>query len=198
MSSQGVLARLGRGLLVRSLHAACLGLLVLGLKPAARRLYDRRLELDPEDARALAGRAHLRAEAGDREGAIADYRRLLAHGSRRDAASCFNLGYLLEEAGRLDEAEASFRRALALDERLDRAWYGLALVLAARGRQEEAIEALRRNVELQPMSPHGREQLIRLHLQRREHEEARRLLAQLRVFEPAVALRLERETGLQA
>ncbi|WP_240635981.1 tetratricopeptide repeat protein [Caldimonas tepidiphila] len=181
-----------------SLRAACTVLLLLGRTEAARGGFERLLALDPDDADALASCAHLRAQAGDDAGAIADYRRLLARYPAQGAAPWFNLGYLLERSGRLGEAEAAFRAALALDERLDRAWYGLGLVLAGLGRDEEAIAALRRNVELQPLSPHGHERLVHLHLRRQELDEARRLLRQLRGFEPVVAARLERQTGLAA
>jgi Tfp pilus assembly protein PilF len=59
---------------------------------------------------------------------------------------------------------------------LDRAWYGLGLALIRQGRFEEAATALKRNVELQPMSPYGWYQLARVHMDRHEPQEARKIL----------------------
>ena len=94
------------------------------------------------------------------------------------------------------EAEAAFRRALALDPKLDRAWYGLGLALIRQGRLDEAVAALKRNTELQPMSPYGWYQLARVHMDRQQPEEARKIIRHLKGFEPKVAAQLERETGL--
>ena len=71
----------------------------------------------------------MRAQLGRRDDAIADAQALVAAHPARSAGDWFNLGFLLDEHGRYDEAEAAFRRALALDAKLDRAWYGLGLVL---------------------------------------------------------------------
>lgn len=38
---------------------------------------------------------------------------------------------------------------------LDRAWYGLGLVLIQLQRFDEAVAALKQNTKLQPMSPYG-------------------------------------------
>ena len=94
------------------------------------------------------------------------------------------------------DAEAAFRQAIGLDPRLDRAWYGLALVLVRQQRHDEAVQALRRNTELQPMSPYGWYQLARVHVDRQEPDKARRIITRLKSFEPGVAAQLERETGL--
>lgn len=173
-------------------------LLMLGRQAAARDVFSRMLALAPGDAYALASRAHLRAGCGQREDAIADLRALTLSHPRRSAADWFNLGYLLDEAGRPGEAEAALMRAVELDARLDRAWYGLALVQVRLGRSDDAIAALRRNTALQPMSPHGWVQLARLHAARDEADEARRIIAHLRQFEPRAAAQLARETGLAA
>jgi tetratricopeptide (TPR) repeat protein len=85
---------------------------------------------------------------------------------------------------------------VALDPKLDRAWYGLGLSLIRQGRLDEAIDALKRNTELQPMSPFGWYQLARVHANRSEPEKARKIIAHLQRFEPQVAAQLQRETGL--
>ncbi|HEY0674990.1 MAG TPA: tetratricopeptide repeat protein, partial [Immundisolibacter sp.] len=76
------------------------------------------------------------------------------------------------------------------------AWYGLGLVLIRLGRLDEAVAALKRNTQLQPMSPYGWYQLARVHVDRHEPEEARKIIRHLHRFEPKVAAQLVRETGL--
>jgi tetratricopeptide (TPR) repeat protein len=170
-------------------------LLMWGQKLKALETFDRMLQIWPEDTYALTSRAHLRAQHGDSPGALADYRRLT---SRPDAnaAHWFNQGFLLESNGQLESAETSFQQALALDAQLDRAWFGLGLVLAKQGRLDEAITALERNTQLQPMSPHAWYELARIHERRSEPEEVARIIRHLQGFEPSVAARLRRETGM--
>ena len=115
-----------------------------------------------------------------------------------NAAYWFNLAYLLEDAGRFDEAEPHFRRALALDPKLDRAWYGLGLVLIRLQRPAEALAALKKNTELQPMSPYGWYQLARVERDLGHPEETQWILDHLAKFEPDVARQLARETGLKS
>jgi hypothetical protein len=55
---------------------------------------------------------------------------------------------------------------------------------------------LKRNTELQPMSPYGWYQLARVYVDRRQPEEAVKIICHLKGFEPKVAAQLERETGL--
>lgn len=169
--------------------------LVLGFKLSAFDLLEQMLDAYPGDAYALASRAHLRAQGGERPAAIADYRALVAQ-QPDQASGWFNLGFLLEQEGQLDEAEAAFRRALAIEEKLDRAWYGLGLVLIRQRRYDDAVAALKRNTELQPMSPYGWYQLARVHVDRQQPDEAVKIIRHLRGFEPKVAAQLERETGL--
>ena len=182
----------------RLLKLQAIAWLVLGARERAGAVFDRMLAAWPQDAYALASRAHLRAQAGDHAGAIEDARSLVGAHPQRSAADWFNLAFLLEHAGRLEESEAAFRRAVAIDPKLDRAWYGLGLVLIRQQRLAEAVAALKRNTELQPMSPYGWYQLARVQVERREPEEARKIIRHLKGFEPKVAAQLERETGLAA
>jgi tetratricopeptide (TPR) repeat protein len=152
----------------------------------------------PADAYALASRAHLLAELGRRDEAIADARSLVAAHPLRSAGDWFNLAFLLEEAGQLADAEAAFRRATEIDPKLDRAWYGLGLALIRQHRFDEAVAALKRNTELQPMSPYGWYQLARVHVDRQHPEEAEKIIRHLEGFEPKFAAQLKRETGLLA
>lgn len=177
------------------LKGEAIALLVVGRKARAQSVFAAMLREFPGDPYALASRAHLEAQAGDRRAAVASLRQLT--GSQPDkGSSWFNLGFLLEELGDYDDAEACFRRATDLSPTLDRAWYGLGLVLIRLHRFDEAAAALKQNTKLQPMSPYGWYQLARVHVDRHEPEEARKIIRHLRRFEPKVAAQLERETGI--
>ncbi|MEP7300953.1 MAG: tetratricopeptide repeat protein [Caldimonas sp.] len=172
--------------------------LVLGRRQAAIPVFDAMLDRWPDDAYALASRAHLHAESGNAALALADAERLVERHPERRAADWFNLAFLRDSLGRHAAAEGAFRRALELEPKLDRAWYGLGLTLIRLGRLDEAVAALKRNTELQPLSPFGWYQLARVHVNRSEPEKARRIIGHLKNFEPKVAAQLERETGLVA
>jgi two-component SAPR family response regulator len=63
-------------------------------------------------------------------------------------------------------------------------------------RLDEAIAALKRNTQLQPMSPHAWCELARIHDKRQEPEEVVKIIRHLQGFEPKVAAQLARETGV--
>jgi hypothetical protein len=71
-------------------------------------------------------------------------------------------------------------------------------VLIRLQRYDEAVVALKRNTELQPMSPYGWYQLARVQMDRHDPDETRKIIRHLKTFEPKVAAQLERETGLAA
>jgi tetratricopeptide (TPR) repeat protein len=173
-------------------------LLVLARHDAAHEIFSAMLRRWPDDAYALASRAHLNAQLGHRDEALADAQALTRTHPQRSAADWFNLAYLLADAGRHAEAEPIFRQAITLDPKLDRAWYGLGLTLIHLRRLDEAITALKRNTELQPMSPYGWYQLARVQFECHMPQEARKIIRHLKGFEPKVAAQLERETGLVA
>lgn len=169
--------------------------LVLGRTRAADELFDRMLSEFPADEYAMASRAHRLVQAGRREEGerlLADLVRLHPH----DARHWFNLGFVREELGDHGGAETALCRAVELNPSLDRAWYGLGLVLIHLRRFDEAVLALKKNTQLQPMSPYGWYQLARVHVDRHEPEEARKIIRHLQRFEPKVAAQLERETGI--
>ena len=193
MSGQTALARLryfGLKAMAR-LHIA------LGDQTRAMQRFDAMLAEFPRDAFALASKAHLAAQLGRRDEAIALLTDLTAH-HPGNAHHWFNLGFVLEQRRDLEGAETAFRRAIELSPQLDRAWYGLGLVLIQRRQFDEAVEVLKRNTQLQPMSPFGWYQLARVHVERHEPEEARKIIRHLHAFEPKVARQLEMETGLSA
>ena len=93
---------------------------------------------------------------------------------------------------------AAFARALAINPDHDRALYGTALSLISTRRLEEALAPLKRNTQLQPMSPYGWYQLARVQHELGRSDETQKVLDHLAKFEPKVARQLERETGLRA
>jgi predicted Zn-dependent protease len=170
-------------------------LLVFSKQQAALEKFDQMLVLRPGDRYALASRAHVLAQEGDKHGAIAALR-LLTERYPDNAAAWFNLAYMLEDIDGHADAEPAFRRALDIEPKMDRAWYGLALLLIRDRRFDEAVQALKKNTELQPMSPFGWYQLARVHVDRQDPDEAVKVIRHLKRFEPKVAAQLERETGL--
>ena len=179
-----------------SMKLQAMGCLLVGHQTGALAVFDRMVAAWPDDRYARISRAHLLAAANRTRDAIADLRTVTGRESPpASAADWFNLGYLLESAGETGDSEQAFRRAVELDPKLDRAWYGLGLALIRLQRLDEAVVALKRNTELQPMSPYGWYQLARVQMDRREPDEAHRIIRHLKGFEPKVAAQLEREVG---
>ena len=89
------------------------------------------------------------------------------------------------------------KNAIEIDEKMDRAWYGLGLVLVRQRRFEESLVAFKRNTELQSMSPYAWYQMARVHMEMQAPEKALEVIRHLNGFEPKVAAQLERETGLK-
>jgi tetratricopeptide (TPR) repeat protein len=159
--------------------------------------YRKMLVLDPADTVALASIAFNLAQQGYKREALATFDRVVAL-QPDDAEANFNRGFLLQELNDHDGAMAAFRKALAIDPDHDRALYGLALSLIGTRRPEEAVAPLKRNTRLQPMSPYGWYQLVRVQHQLGRVDEAQKALDCVAKFEPKIARQLERETGLKA
>jgi len=170
-------------------------LIVLGLKNQAMEVFEQMLHQFPDDEYIISSMAFMKTELGDKDGAIADYKRLVSSPDV-SAATWYNLGFLQEEVGQVQDAEHSFRQAIKLNEKLDEAWYGLGLALIQLQRFDEAIKALKKNTQLQPMSPYAWYQLARVYVEREQPEEASKIILHLKGFEPKFAKQLERETGL--
>ncbi len=163
----------------------------------AMRWYRRMLELDPDDALALASLGFQRAQAGEKRDALALFDRVVAL-KPDDADAHFNRGFLLQQMNDHDAAMAAFGEAIARNAAHDRAHYGLALSLIATHRLDEALAPLKKNTKLQPMSPYGWYQLARVQRDLGHHDETQKILDHLATFEPKVARQLERDTGLKA
>jgi tetratricopeptide (TPR) repeat protein len=151
----------------------------------------------PGDIRALSSLAHLHADRGRRSHAIQLLEQAVVIDGQKSSV-WFNLGFLLQEDGQHARAVPAFDQAIALDPKLDRAHYGKALSLIKLEQLQDALEPLRRNIELQPMSPYGFYQLAHLHHRLGQVAEAEKTIRHLAGFEPQVARQLERETGISA
>ena len=127
-------------------------LLFVGMRALARSVFEAILQKQPNDLLALNSMAYDAMQGGHMLQALGYFERARALSQDKSNAH-FNHAFVCEELGRLDEAEVGFRAAIALEEKMDRAWYGLGLVLVRQGRLEEALAALKRNTQLQPMSP---------------------------------------------
>ena len=76
---------------------------------------------------------------------------------------------------------------------IDRAWYGLGLVLVRSGKLHEALDAFRRNIKLQPFSPYGYYQLAMTLHHLGDAAEAEKVYEELKKFEPKYAATLRRD-----
>ncbi len=172
------------------------GLLFTGMRGAAKAVFQDMVRRWPNDVLALNSLAYDAIQSQHPAMALDYYARVLALQPQVSNAH-FNHAFVAEELGQLTVAEQGFRAALRIEEKMDRAWYGLGLVLVRQGRLDEALEALKHNTKLQPMSPFGWYQMARVHVDLQQPEEARAVIRHLKGFEPKVAAQLERETGLK-
>jgi tetratricopeptide (TPR) repeat protein len=179
-----------------TLHGRAKIFLFLGLQSSAKRVFQAVLERAPQDLLALNSLGFSAMHEGNFILALT-YFDQVADLSVESSNAHFNQAFVCEELGRLDNAERGFRAAIAIEEKMDRAWYGLGLVLVRQGRLEDAVVALKRNTQLQPMSPFGWYQLARVHMDLKQANDALLVIRHLQGFEPKVAAQLERETGLK-
>ncbi|WP_341908525.1 tetratricopeptide repeat protein [Polaromonas sp. YR568] len=168
--------------------------LLLGMRARAMEVFQDILSLAPDDVQALNSLGYDALNTGHPAQALPYFEKVAQLVESSNAH--FNVAFTCEILGRLDEAERRFRAAIALEEKMDRAWYGLGLVLVRQHRMEEAVVALKKNTQLQPMSPFGWYQLARVHVELNEPEKATTVIQHLQGFEPKVAAQLRRETGL--
>lgn len=164
-------------------------------RDAALAYYAKILVLYPNDSLTLARVAFLYSAAGDRARAISEFERVVSINAL-DANSWFNLGFLRQQAGDHVAAIADFDRALAVNDRLDRAWYGKGLSLIALNRLEAAIAPLKKNAQLQPMSPYGHMELARTYFKLGDSDRCQKRMRKLKAFDPKNAAMLEDETGI--
>jgi hypothetical protein len=149
----------------RAFKAGVMFWLVFGRGEQVRALLDRMLQRWPDDAYVLSSRRTCMPRPA---GAT-------RHRRRAGAGACpprAQRGRLVQPGLPARSGRAAGRGRTGLPPRrrtrpkLDRAWYGLGLVLIRLGRHDEAVKALERTTKLQPMSPYGWYQLARVHMDR--------------------------------
>jgi len=164
--------------------------------PTSRRYFDTFLERFPDNAQCLEYRARMRRDAGDTDGAIADFGRALALQKQPNPGDYLSLAELLQSRGEtgiaraigvLDEAMAK----IGLTPPLQRKAIELELL---RGQTDRAIERLRTLESMLGDSGEWKVQMGELLLKAGRDEEARQqfraAVAQLRGLRPTPA-RLE-------
>jgi tetratricopeptide (TPR) repeat protein len=170
--------------------------LILKKRDIAYEYYGKIVAEDPQDALTLARIAFLHAEDGRPEQAIRELDRVVKI-KPADADSWFNRGYLQQEIKDHTGAIKSFEGAIAVNENHDRAWFGKALSLIALARHDDAIDPLKKNIALQPMSPHGHMELARCYFKLGDNEACEKRMRKLKDFDPKNAALLEDETGIR-
>jgi tetratricopeptide (TPR) repeat protein len=95
----------------------------------------------------------------------------------RDAESDTLLAIALRQTGRSEDALARLKRATKRRPPYAPAFHELGGVLTSLERYHEAIEALRRGLEIAPMMPQLRVQLGQVFLQRRDYADAKTAFA---------------------
>jgi tetratricopeptide (TPR) repeat protein len=154
------------------------------------------LSTRPDDVVTRSRFAFLCAETGDKARAIAEFERVVTL-KPTDTNSWFNLGFLRQEMLDHRGAIEAFDQALSLNERHDQSYYGKGLSLMATQRFDAAVEPLKKNVELQPMSPYGYMALARTYFKLNDLERCERCMRQLKGFDPKNTAALEDETGIK-
>ena len=109
---------------------------------AARRQYEKALELDPDNVRALVAYARFRDRLGDFAGAVELYDRARA-ADPQSAVVWNDLGLCYARRGEHDQAIAAFERAVSLEPANPRYRNNLAGALVQADRPDRAVEELR-------------------------------------------------------
>ena len=128
-TSSAVGSRLERLVLVWRAKA----LLFLGMRGAAKGVFLEIARRSPDDVLALNSLAYDAIQSRQPATALDYYARVLKLQPQVSNAH-FNHAFVAEELGHTDVAEQGFRAALQIEEKMDRAWYGLGLVLVRQGR----------------------------------------------------------------
>lgn len=153
--------------------------------------------LNPKDPKCLASAAHHFA-AINKTSEAEDLLQSAIQRDRNFVPALFNLAFLLQKREQHETALQYFNRCLQADDKTDRAHYGKALSLMALERYQEAKQSLQRAIDLQPMSPYGYYQLATLYHRIGEEKSCIKTVKHLSTFEPALAVQLQNEIGVNA
>ena len=186
------------GQMLRAWYFTQVATLALLCKQRERALvyYEKIVREQPRHKLTLSRIAFLHYEAGDSARAIAGFEGVVELDAN-DANSWFNLGYLHQKNSDHTPAIAAFEHATKINEDHDRAWYGQGLSLIALGQYADAITPLKKNTELQPMSPFGHMALVRTYFKLGDPDRCETEMCKLAAFDPKNAAVLEDETGIR-
>jgi protein O-GlcNAc transferase len=148
----------------------------------AKRVFEKALADDPNDARAWLDLGLSHEATSDWASAEKAYRRAMSL-DPNFAEAFNNLGVLLREAGKLTEATAMLERAVALDPALAAARFNLALSYEELGRLADAEREYLATIDQLPDDPIPRINLAMMLLDAKRPEDA---AAQLRSVRPMI------------
>lgn len=124
--------------------------------------------------------------------ALAEALRLAPH----DAATRYNLAFVLHAQAQHEEAALQFEQVLAAQPKQDRAWYGLGLCWIELNNLPKAAEAFQQAAKLQPFNPEAGCQLaLTLHALGRSGDMLKEY-ERVKGFDPRAAARIRQQTGI--
>ncbi len=115
----------------------------------AGRLVDRAAATIPEDSGIHLQKGSLLRQAGDKQGALAEFREAVRL-APWDPRAHRSLGLTLSELGFLTEAQTVLEAAIRLDPKLVDAYYDMGIVLQSLGQGKQAEAYYRKTLELDP------------------------------------------------
>jgi tetratricopeptide (TPR) repeat protein len=135
-------------------------------------LYERALDVNPDNAQASLGMGIVLERLGRADEAGSFYARSIA--AAPDPAAYNNLGVWYQRRGKLDEAEAAYREAIALKPHFAQAHDNLGIIYALGGDDAQAIAAFETALRLDPNSCQAETNLGHALQRARRTDDARR------------------------
>jgi len=137
-------------------------------------LYQKAMEIDPENTKAVLGMAVALTKLGRAEEAKDYYLKCLALDPGNSQAHN-NLGLWYDQKGEAEEAEQHFLEAIRLKPNSPQAHNNLGMSYGKRGRSAEAIEEFKKAIQLNPLSPRSYTNLGLIYYQQGDKEKAKSL-----------------------
>jgi tetratricopeptide (TPR) repeat protein len=116
---------------------------------AALEIFNRCLQLNPKDDRALLMSGHILRNTGKYEEAISSYKKVVEI-NPYDHIAILGIGLSLQALGKDEEAIASYKCVLSINPDVDSVWHMRGILLANLNRYEEAIANYERALAIKP------------------------------------------------